>query len=130
MTTISICYTQARFSPLEGSFNKNWLASQSWLLVQEYVFLIFISFFFYLVVVYLLLQALGNEFLKGAAMVGVSTHGDAALTVVDNDLVMTSNISRQLCFDESDMHKTKADTLCRKVKEKFNQHIGYAPSAF
>jgi molybdopterin/thiamine biosynthesis adenylyltransferase len=69
------------------------------------------------------IQALGNEFVKGAAMVGLATTDEAALIVVDNDLVMTSNISRQLCFSESDMHKTKADTLCSKVKSLFNPNI-------
>jgi molybdopterin/thiamine biosynthesis adenylyltransferase len=71
--------------------------------------------------------ALGNEYAKGIAMLGACTHGESSLTVVDNDLVMTSNISRQLCFGESDTHKTKADTLCHKIKELFNPHTRTTP---
>ena len=65
-------------------------------------------------------QALGNEIVKGAAMIGLSTSEGSSLIVIDNDFVVTSNLSRQMCFEESDMHAPKADTLCHKVNSFFN----------
>jgi molybdopterin/thiamine biosynthesis adenylyltransferase len=74
--------------------------------------------------------ALGSEYIKGAAMMGIATEGDCELIVVDNDLVMTSNVSRQLFFTEQDKHKPKATTLCDRVKATLNPDIKLAPTCF
>lgn len=98
------------------------LAAKSLLIVGAGVCYIIIFIYQYILTIHFI-QALGNEIIKGMAMSGMCTREKGVAIVVDNDLIMTSNISRQLCFSENDTHKTKADTLCRKAGAMFNSHM-------
>ena len=56
--------------------------------------------------------ALGNEIAKNLTLVGVGQ-----ITIVDNDLVDLTNISRCIFFNEDDIGKNKAQLLSEKIKK-------------
>lgn len=60
--------------------------------------------------------ALGCEYLKGLAMLGVAT-GRGQVTVTDMDTIETSNLSRQFLFRSSDVGNSKSTSGARVVKE-------------
>lgn len=57
--------------------------------------------------------ALGCEFLKNFAMMGLSIGSDGQLTVTDDDVIEKSNLSRQFLFRDWDIGRL-ASTLCSK----------------
>lgn len=60
--------------------------------------------------------ALGCEFLKEFALMGISTKN--GLTVVtDNDHIEISNLNRQFLFRINDIRKAKSEVACRVVKQ-------------
>jgi len=59
--------------------------------------------------------ALGCEFLKDFAMMGISTK-DGLLTVTDNDNIEISNLGRQFLFRRKDFHASKSKTACNMIK--------------
>lgn len=61
-------------------------------------------------------------------MIGLSTLGENSV-VVDHDLVVMSNLSRQVCFGEKELAKEKAISLCNNARSMFNSHIRYLTSA-
>ena len=56
--------------------------------------------------------ALGNEIVKNLAMVGIGN-----IFVVDMDSIEISNLTRSILFRKEDLGKSKARTICRRVKE-------------
>lgn len=56
--------------------------------------------------------ALGNEIIKNLAMVGCGN-----IYVADMDLVEKSNLTRSVLFRKEDEGKSKAETVCKRVKE-------------
>ncbi len=58
--------------------------------------------------------AIGNEVAKNLAMLGVGK-----LVIVDNDYVETSNLSRTVFFEKSDVGKPKALVLSRKLEKNY-----------
>lgn len=63
--------------------------------------------------------ALGCEFLKNFALLGVSTREGALVTVTDNDRIEVSNLSRQFLFRESNVGQSKSVAASEAVK-KYN----------
>ena len=49
--------------------------------------------------------ALGCEFLKNFAMMGISTGSGGLLTITDDDVIEKSNLSRQFLFRDWDIGK-------------------------
>ena len=60
--------------------------------------------------------ALGCEYLKILAMIGISTHKDCKVTVTDNDSIEMSNLNRQFLFHIDDIGKSKSECACSSVK--------------
>lgn len=61
--------------------------------------------------------ALGCEFIKEFALMGISTGKDAVTTVTDNDNIEISNLNRQFLFRREDVSESKSKTACRVVKK-------------
>lgn len=61
--------------------------------------------------------ALGCEFLKLFALMGISTDKDKQykVTVTDNDNIIESNLNRQFLFRNEDIGKSKSKVACEKV---------------
>ena len=67
--------------------------------------------------------ALGCEFLKNFALMGISNNPNKTVTVTDNDNIEISNLNRQFLFRREDLGKSKSATACReakKINENFN----------
>jgi len=66
--------------------------------------------------------ALGCEFIKEFALMGISTEG-GQVVVTDNDNIEVSNLNRQFLFRRDDVHHSKSKVACnviRKVNTKIN----------
>ena len=58
--------------------------------------------------------AIGCELLKNFALLGVATTaGKGQIIVTDNDVIETSNLSRQFLFRSTDVQSSKAETAAR-----------------
>jgi len=66
--------------------------------------------------------ALGCEFLKNFALMGISNGKNKSVTVVDNDNVEFSNLNRQFLFRRKDLGKSKSFCACREIK-KINEKL-------
>ena len=66
--------------------------------------------------------ALGCEYLKNFAMMGISTSDKniSNVTVADNDYIELSNLSRQFLFRNTDIGESKSICACREVKNMNN----------
>jgi len=60
--------------------------------------------------------ALGCEFLKNFALLGVATQGDGVVTVTDNDRIEVSNLSRQFLFREDNVGQAKSTAAARAAQ--------------
>lgn len=60
--------------------------------------------------------ALGCEYLKNFAMMGVACSGQGKLTVTDMDTIEKSNLNRQFLFRAHDVQKTKSEVAIRAAK--------------
>ena len=60
--------------------------------------------------------ALGCEFLKEFALMGISTK-EGKLIVTDNDNIEISNLNRQFLFRKDDVSTSKSKTACREIKK-------------
>ena len=60
--------------------------------------------------------ALGCEYLKIFAMMGISTDKNSKTTVTDNDSIEVSNLSRQFLFNTEDIGKSKSECACEAVR--------------
>ena len=61
--------------------------------------------------------ALGCEFLKNFALMGMSTNKDKSVVVTDNDNIETSNLNRQFLFRKNDIGHSKSKCACIAVKK-------------
>jgi ubiquitin-activating enzyme E1 len=60
--------------------------------------------------------ALGCEYLKNFAMMGVGTGKNGCVHVTDMDIIEKSNLSRQFLFRNSDIGKLKSTTAAKTTK--------------
>ena len=60
--------------------------------------------------------ALGCEYVKALALMGVSCGPNGSVTVTDNDNIEISNLNRQFLFRPADVGKPKSATACAKAK--------------
>ncbi|XP_065199180.1 uncharacterized protein LOC135830891 isoform X2 [Sycon ciliatum] len=60
--------------------------------------------------------ALGCEFLKNFAMMGVACGLDGSITVTDDDIIERSNLTRQFLFRNRDVGRSKSAVAARAVK--------------
>ena len=61
--------------------------------------------------------ALGCEFLKNFALMGMATKPGKELIVTDNDNIETSNLNRQFLFRKTDIGHSKSKCACLAVKK-------------
>ena len=61
--------------------------------------------------------ALGCEFLKTFATMGISTKNDKNMTVTDNDNIEISNLNRQFLFHKDSIGRSKAEVACESIKK-------------
>ena len=67
--------------------------------------------------------ALGCEFMKNFAMMGIATQKNNKIVITDNDNIEISNLSRQFLFRRTDVGKSKSKIACResrKMNPNFN----------
>ncbi len=60
--------------------------------------------------------ALGCEFVKEFALMGISTNGGKTI-VTDNDNIEISNLNRQFLFRRDDVHHSKSKVACNVIKK-------------
>ena len=60
--------------------------------------------------------ALGCEFLKLFALMGMSTDKSASFSVTDNDNIEISNLNRQFLFRRTDVKHSKSERASLAVK--------------
>ena len=60
--------------------------------------------------------ALGCEFLKNFALMGIGTNKNKNISVTDNDSIELSNLNRQFLFRNNDIGKNKSLVACRESK--------------
>ena len=61
--------------------------------------------------------ALGCEFLKTFALMGIATNKNYKITVTDNDNIELSNLNRQFLFDKKSINQCKSKIACEKIRE-------------
>ena len=61
--------------------------------------------------------ALGCEFLKNFALMGIAVNTDKKVTVTDNDSIETSNLNRQFLFRKDNVGNSKSKCACIAVKQ-------------
>ena len=61
--------------------------------------------------------ALGCEFLKIFALMGIATNKNSKITVTDNDNIELSNLNRQFLFDKESIGQPKSKVACEKIKK-------------
>jgi ubiquitin-activating enzyme E1 len=71
--------------------------------------------------------ALGCEYLKNFAMLGLCCGKNGLLTVTDMDTIEKSNLNRQFLFRSWDIQKSKAEVASRAAK-KMNPEINVQPN--
>ncbi len=67
--------------------------------------------------------ALGCEYLKLFALMGISTDKNSKVTVTENDNIEISNLSRQFLFYTDVIGKSKSECAClavRNINKEFN----------
>ena len=65
--------------------------------------------------------ALGCEYLKNFALMGISTNKDSVTTITDNDLIEVSNLNRQFLFHKKDIRKPKSKIAAEQAKLMNNE---------
>ena len=66
--------------------------------------------------------ALGCEYLKTFALMGISTNKEKKVTITDNDTIEISNLNRQFLFNYDNVGQLKSLIACKTVKE-MNQNF-------
>lgn len=61
--------------------------------------------------------ALGCEYVKAMALMGLGCGPTGSVTVTDNDNIEVSNLNRQFLFRQADVQSSKAVTACTKAKD-------------
>ncbi len=64
--------------------------------------------------------ALGCEFLKTFAMMGIATNNNNKLYVTDNDNIEVSNLNRQFLFNKFSIGHSKSKIACESIKKMNN----------
>ncbi len=57
--------------------------------------------------------ALGCEFVKAFALMGVGCSDEGRVTVTDNDNIEVSNLNRQFLFRKNNVGESKSKTACK-----------------
>jgi len=65
--------------------------------------------------------ALGCEFLKNMALMGIATNEGKSVTVTDNDNIETSNLNRQFLFRKENIGHSKSKCACESVRSMNNK---------
>lgn len=60
--------------------------------------------------------ALGCEYIKAMALMGLGCGPNGSVTVTDNDSIEISNLNRQFLFRQADVTHSKSATACAKAK--------------
>lgn len=60
--------------------------------------------------------ALGCEYVKAMALMGLACGPNGSVTVTDNDNIEVSNLNRQFLFRQPDVGSSKSATACAKAK--------------
>ena len=66
--------------------------------------------------------ALGCEYLKNFALMGIGINNNSYVTVTDNDNIDLSNLNRQFLFRNNDIGLSKTFCVCREAK-KINKNL-------
>ena len=61
--------------------------------------------------------AIGSEYLKILALMGVATKNNCTVTVTDNDCIENSNLNRQFLFRKEHIGKSKSLIACKEIKK-------------
>ena len=61
--------------------------------------------------------AIGCEYLKLLALMGVATKNNCTVTVTDNDCIENSNLNRQFLFKKEHIGKSKSLIACEEIKK-------------
>jgi ubiquitin-activating enzyme E1 len=61
--------------------------------------------------------ALGCEYSKAFALMGLACSPEGRITVTDNDNIEVSNLNRQFLFRQNNVGDSKAAVACRVAKE-------------
>ena len=61
--------------------------------------------------------ALGCEYVKAFALMGVGCSVEGKVTVTDNDNIEVSNLNRQFLFRKNNVGDSKSGVACRIAKE-------------
>ena len=67
--------------------------------------------------------AIGSEYLKILALMGIATKNNCTVTVTDNDCIENSNLNRQFLFRKEHIGKSKSFVACeeaKKINPEFN----------
>lgn len=67
--------------------------------------------------------ALGCEYLKMFALMGLGTAGHGKFTVTDDDQIEVSNLNRQFLFRRDNVGKSKSECAAAAVKTKMNPNF-------
>jgi len=71
--------------------------------------------------------ALGCEYLKMFALMGLSTVKDYSLSVTDDDNIEVSNLNRQFLFRKDNVGENKAEAAC-KATQVMNPEVNLVPN--
>jgi ubiquitin-activating enzyme E1 len=72
-------------------------------------------------------EALGCEFLKTFALMGIATNKDKIVTITDNDNIKTSNLNRQFLFKHDNIGEPKS-IIASKEAIKMNTDFHCNPN--
>ena len=61
--------------------------------------------------------ALGCEFLKTFASMGIATQNEKRVSVTDNDNIELSNLNRQFLFNKNSIGISKSEVACETIKK-------------
>ena len=61
--------------------------------------------------------ALGCEFLKTFASMGIATQNEKRVSVTDNDNIELSNLNRQFLFNKNSIGRSKSEVACETIKK-------------
>ena len=70
--------------------------------------------------------ALGCEFIKTFALMGISTNKDKTVIITDNDNIELSNLNRQFLYKQDNIGEPKTIVACKEVK-KMNNNFNIYP---
>ncbi len=66
--------------------------------------------------------ALGCEYVKAFALMGVGCSAEGKVTVTDNDNIEVSNLNRQFLFRKNNVGESKSKVACQ-IAHDINHHL-------